>query len=513
MEVALRQYPLLLAILLPLCLCACSGQPLFPDQPPRVPSQHLQPPADATLAVASRRLTTTRPGQSGVYPVTSAHNALAVRLEAIRAAESSIDIQYFIFRRDETGLLLILELLHAADRGVRVRFLLDDFTTGDAAEILAALQQHPNIEVRLFNPFPHKAPRPLEFFADFGRLQRRMHNKSFTVDNRVTFIGGRNLSNKYFGIDDKVHFGDLDLVAIGAVVPDIARQFDLYWNSRYSFPVQTVFDHHADTAEKQRLLAELDYNGHQLLLSDYGRSLETSTVLATLGADDRLWYWGKTRALYDPPQKVEYPPYRNAKFAGGELMQMILGAQRQLIIISPYLLPGDEYLQPLINAAQRGVDVHILTNSLASTDVVLVHGAYRKYRKPLLEAGIHLYELSSELKYKLDNWNGVSKSLLHAKAFVVDGEWLYVGSFNLDPRSILLNTELGAIINSPQLASKIAKNFTANVRNNAYQLRLDKGEIVWHWADGSRLSREPGASFWQRVGSRLSSWLPIEHLL
>ncbi|WP_323845427.1 phospholipase D family protein [Microbulbifer magnicolonia] len=509
----MRQYPLLLLSLLSqLCLCACAGQPRFPDPPPRISSHYLEAPADAPLVQVTGRLTAAHPGQSGVYPITSAHNALAVRLAAIRAASSSIDIQYFIFRRDETGLLLTRELLQAAERGVRVRFLLDDFTTGDAGETLVALQQHANIEIRLFNPFPHNGPRALEFFADFSRLQRRMHNKSFTVDNRVTFIGGRNLSNKYFGIDKKVHFGDLELIAIGDVVPDISRQFDLYWNSPYSFPVQSVFAHRP-VPEQRRFLDELEHNGAQLLLSDYGRSVEDSPVIETLSRDAGIWYWGKTAALFDPPEKVAYPSESNGRFAGGELMRRITGARRQLIVISPYLLPGDEYLQQLIAAANRGVEVQILTNSLASTDVVLVHGAYRKYRQPLLEAGIQLYELSSALKYKLDNWSGESKSLLHAKAFVVDGQWLYVGSFNLDPRSILLNTELGLIIDSPQLATEIAGNFTDNVRNNAYRLELSGNRITWHRADGRSVDREPDASLLQRVGSRLSSWLPIEHLL
>ncbi|MFC6978166.1 phospholipase D-like domain-containing protein [Microbulbifer taiwanensis] len=179
----------------------------------------------------------------------------------------------------------------------------------------------------------------------------------------------------------------------------------------------------------------------------------------------------------------------------------------------PYLLPGDDYLQRLIAAARRGVEVQILTNSLASTDVVLVHGAYRKYRKPLLEAGIQLYEMSSDLKYKLDNWSGESKSLLHAKAYIVDGQWLYVGSFNLDHRSILLNTELGLVIHSPQLATAIAENFSANVRSNAYTLELHGDKILWRRGDGSMLGRDPGASLLQRIGSLLSSWLPIEQLL
>lgn len=510
MEAALRQYPLLL--LLQLCLCACSGQAVFPEPPPREASFQLEAPAGAPLVVITDRLTAAHPGLSGVYPVTSAHNALAVRLATIRAAQSSIDIQYFIFRRDETGLLLTRELLRAAGRGVRVRFLLDDFTTGDAGPVLVALQRHPNIEIRLFNPFPHRGPRALEFFADFSRLQRRMHNKSFTVDNRVTFIGGRNLSNKYFGIDRKVHFGDLDLVAIGAVVPDIGRQFDLYWNSPYSFPVQSVLDRRPDSAQ-QHFVAELERNGEQLLASDYGRSLQDSPVIETLSRDAGLWYWGQSRALFDPPEKVTYIPPSSSRFAGGELMGAILNARRQLIVISPYLLPGSDYLQQLVDAAGRGVEVHILTNSLASTDVVLAHGAYRKYRRPLLEAGIHLYELSSALKYKLDNWNGESKSLLHAKLFIVDGRWLYVGSFNLDHRSILLNTELGLVIESPQLATEVAQNFTGNVRNNAYKLELREGGIIWHRADGRTFRRDPGASWLQRIGSHLSSWLPIEQLL
>ncbi|MFC6978167.1 phospholipase D-like domain-containing protein [Microbulbifer taiwanensis] len=340
MEATLRQFPFLPPLLLLFCLCACSAQPVFPEPPQRTASFHREPPADAPLVQITGRLTAGHRDQSGVYPVTSAHNALAVRLATIRAAQSSIDIQYFIFRRDETGLLLTRELLRAADRGVRVRFLLDDFTTGDAGEILVALQQHPNVEIRLFNPFPHRGPRALEFFADFHRLQRRMHNKSFTVDNRVTFIGGRNLSNKYFGIDNKVHFGDLELVAIGEVVPHITRQFDLYWNSPFSFPVQAVFEQRPDGDGQRRFAEELERNGEHLLLSDYGRSLQDSPVIETLSRDADLWYWGQTRALFDPPQKVAYTPENSGQFAGGELMERITGARRQLIIISPTCCPA-----------------------------------------------------------------------------------------------------------------------------------------------------------------------------
>lgn len=500
---------LFLILLLPLCLSACAGRVRFPNPPSVEPSNSLEPPADAPLVKITSHLGKHHPGKSGVYPVTSAHHALAVRLASIRAARSSIDIQYFIFRRDETGLLLTRELLHAAERGVRVRFLLDDFTTGDAGPVLLALARHPNIEMRLFNPFPHRAPRNLELLADFRRLHRRMHNKSFTVDNRVTFIGGRNLSNKYFGIDKSDSFGDLDLVAIGAAVPEIARQFDIYWNSVFSFPVSVVLAHKTPA----RLGRALEQQAQQLLDSDYGRSLLEFPLIDRLSRDAGLWYWVQARALYDPPHKIAARPASSASFAGGELMDIITGARRQLVVISPYVLPGEEYLQRLLAAARRGVEIHILTNSLASTDVALMHGAYRKYRKPLLAAGVHLYELASDLKYKLDNWNGESRSLLHAKLFAIDGKHLYVGSFNLDPRSVLLNTELGLLVDSPQLTAAVADNFIRNVRRNAHTLELHGNRLRWRAPSGQLYRRDPGASWLQRLGSRLSSWLPLESLL
>lgn len=510
MDVTLRRC---IALLLLVLLCACTRQAIFPDPPARPESLHSQGPANSELARVVDRLTASHPEQSGVYPVTSAHNALAVRIAAVRAARRSIDIQYFIFRRDESGMLLTHELIDAAERGVRVRFLLDDFTTGTADTLLLALQQHPNIEIRLFNPFPHKSLRPVEFFTDFCRLHRRMHHKSFTIDGRVSFIGGRNLSNKYFGIDKEVVFGDMDLLAIGAVVPAIARQFDLYWNSRYSFPLYSVFPERPTSEEQHRLLAELQRNTHTLMASDYGQGLLQSPVIDALSRDDHLWYWGRVQLLSDPPQKVETPATTRAHFAADELLQEIDRAREQLIIISPYFLPGDYYLQKIIAATARGVEVHILTNSLASSDLSLMHGPYMKYRRPLLEAGVHLHEMSSQLTYKLDNWNGTSRSLLHAKVFVIDQQRVYVGSFNLDHRSIKLNTELGAMIYSERLAREFSRNYTANVADNAYRVRLRNGKLEWLGADGKVVTTEPDASLLQKMGAFFSSWLPIEHLL
>lgn len=505
--------PLSAYLLSVLCLSACSGQAVFPEPPARTASYRIAAPADTPLARTVRRLSAGRDGLTGVYPVTSARNALATRLAAIRAARSSIDVQYFIFRRDETGLLFVRELVRAAERGVRVRFLLDDFTTGNADRVLLALAQLPNIEIRLFNPFPHRGPRAVEFFTDFPRLNRRMHNKSLTVDGSVSFIGGRNLSNKYFGIDHEINFGDLDMLTIGAAVGEISRQFDRYWNSDYSFPVTSAIAYHIDTRERQQLMAELDGNAAQLLDSDYGHSLKLSPVIRALSRDAGLWYWAPVQLLCDPPRKVAFPPEQQRLFAGAELMRHIVGAQREIVLISPYFLPGENYLRALLAAARRGVEIHILTNSLASTDVTLVHGAYRKYREPLLRAGVHLYELSSRLKYKQDNWNGDSRSLLHAKAFIIDKREIYVGSFNLDHRSMLLNTELGLLINSPQLAAEVTDNFIHNVRHNAYTLRLNGNRVEWQRADGALLHREPDATPWQRLGSIVSSWLPLEPLL
>lgn len=513
----MADYPLralLLVLLLGLSACTCPRGPgAFPAPPERQLSRALQPAADAPLAAATRRLAAGHPGETGVYPVTSAHNALAVRLATVRAARHSIDIQYFIFRRDETGLLLTHELVDAADRGVRVRFLLDDFTTRAERTALAALDHHPNIEIRLFNPFPHKGPRPVEFFTDFCRLHRRMHNKSFTVDNRVSFIGGRNLGNKYFGIDGGQVFGDLDLLTIGAAVGDISSQFDRYWNSPYSFPVRSVFTRPVSRARRVAFLRELQQNTHSLLATDYGRGLLESPVIPRLRDAPRLWYWSPAEMLADPPHKIAVASRNSDVFASRELLQWIRGARSELVIISPYLLPDDAFLDALLAAARRGVRVQILTNSLSSVDLVLVYGAYRKYREPLLRAGIQLYEFSGDLNYKLDNWRGTSRSLLHAKLVVVDRQALYVGSFNLDHRAIRHNTELGLVLHSGRLAREFTDNFSRNVRNNAYELWLEEGELRWRNGSGKTYRRPPETSLLRRWGARVSGWLPLEHLL
>ncbi|SDJ94433.1 phospholipase D-like domain-containing protein [Microbulbifer yueqingensis] len=513
----MADYPLRvlrLVLLFSLTACTCPHGPgRFPSPPEREASRVLQPGTDAPLVTATRRLSADHPGETGVYPVTSAHNALAVRLATIRAARYSIDIQYFIFRRDETGLLLTHELIDAADRGVRVRFLLDDFTTRSARTALAALDHHPNVEVRLFNPFPHKGPRPVEFFSDFCRLHRRMHNKSFTVDNRVSFIGGRNLSNKYFGIDGGQVFGDLELVTIGAAVDEISLQFDHYWNSHYSFPVRSVFAGAASPGHQAAFLRELQDNTHALLATDYGQQLLESPVIPKLRDEPQLWYWSPAEVLVDPPRKVSLTPQVSNGFASRKLLEWIRGARSELVIISPYLLPDAAYLDALLAAARRGVRVQILTNSLSSADVALVYGAYRKYRRPLLRAGIQLYELSGKLNYKLDNWRGTSRSLLHAKLLVVDRRALYVGSFNLDHRSVLHNTELGLLLQSGRLAQEFTDNFSRNVRDNAYELFLDQGQVRWRDGSGRIYDHSPETSLLQRWVARVSGWLPLEHLL
>ncbi|KUJ83496.1 MULTISPECIES: phosphatidylserine/phosphatidylglycerophosphate/cardiolipin synthase family protein [Microbulbifer] len=459
------------------------------------------------------RLTAAHPGQTGVYPVTTAQDALAVRLAAVRAAQRSVDIQYFIFRRDESGRLLTHELVDAADRGVRVRFLLDDFTTGDSIPLLAALDQHDNIEVRLFNPFPKRSTRAIELLADFCRLQRRMHNKAFTVDGRVTFIGGRNLSDKYFGIDNQQVFHDLDMITIGASLPAINRQYDVYWNSPFSFPLRTVVAGSLYRNHRAERYSELQQSAHRLLSSEYGQSLQQSPIIPALTASDELWYWGTAEVLVDPPQKIAAPAGGRARYASDRLMRAITGADHRLIIISPYMLPGQYYFQALLEAAKRGVEIHLLTNSLASSDLVLVHGPYHKYRIPMLRAGIHLYEMSATLDFENNHWHEDSRSLLHAKLFAMDERLIYAGSFNLDQRSLYLNTELGLLLDSPELAEKITNNFVANIKDNAFALSLHEGALVWTAPDGSILHRDPGASSLQRLGARLSSWLPIEHLL
>lgn len=468
-------------------------------------------------AIASQR--EAHPGLSGIYPLGSPLDAFAARMLMLRAAEHSLDLQYYIWRNDLTGALLFDALREAADRGVRVRLLLDDQNTSGLDGVLAALNSHANIEVRLFNPYAIRSARALQFVGDFSRLNRRMHNKSLTVDNQITLIGGRNMGDAYFGATDEVVFADMDVMAVGPVVGDMSTDFDRYWAAVSSYPAERLLP--ATAPDALAVLADRAARfADNPMASNYVSALQASAFVAQLKAGDLPLVWASTRMVSDPPEKALGK--RSSRPHLARSLGAVIGqTTRSLQIVSPYFVPTSAGTEALVALRQQGVQVSVLTNSLEATDVSVVHAGYAKHRQALLRAGVRLYELrrdSGAPKAALfTGWVGSSAASLHAKTFVVDGERLFVGSFNFDPRSAVLNTELGFVIESPAMASKVAAAFDRAIPERAYELRLTDGDtITWiERADGltTTHTREPGAGPLQRMVIGLLSLLPIDWLL
>ena len=460
------------------------------------------------------------PQRSGLHTLPDPLEAFAARMLLAHAAERSLDVQYYIWRGDQTGTLLLQALVAAADRGVRVRLLLDDGGTAGLDRELAALAQHPGIEVRLFNPFVLRWPKPIGYVTDFARANRRMHNKSFTADNQATIIGGRNVGDEYFGATDGVLFSDLDVLAIGPVVPDVSKDFDRYWASPSSWPAQAIVP-----AVTSAELAELRADAIRIEASDaahaYTQAVRQTPFIAHLLDQKLALEWSHVQIVSDDPAKGLAKAKRSGLLV--DQLHRVLGTpQRSVSLVSPYFVPTASGTEALARLSQSGVAVRVMTNAYEATDVPLVHAGYAKHRKELLQSGVALYEMqrlappNKEQRPRL-NPLGSSGSSLHAKTFAVDGERAFVGSFNFDPRSALLNTELGFVIDSPMLAGQIEKAFNTEVPQRSYTLKLSQaGDIEWHTTGTTPpavLTTEPGSSWWSRAGMVFFSWLPIDWLL
>jgi len=470
-------------------------------------------------------------GESGFRLLTRSTNALMSRVALADHAQRSIDLQYYIFQNDATGRLLAQRLLAAADRGVRVRILLDDISVSNEDRLLDALDAHENIEVRLFNPFstrnPSTAAKIGQFLLEGSRLNRRMHNKSFIVDNTAAIIGGRNIGDGYFDAASETNFRDLDLVAIGPVVREASRIFDQYWNCDAAYPV-TAFRNARDTqADLVQLRRALGRDARAFAQSDYAQaSLEDFPDGAT--ADRRgAWFWGPAVVVADQPEKINSRDDDPALRIGPQLKTMIDAAQREVAIMSPYFIPGDSGTRFLAALARRGVRTQIVTNSLASTDEPAAHAAYAHYRRRLLEAGVELYELRPAPGAPQPvTARGTSAGIsLHAKAIIVDRTHVFIGSLNMDQRSKLLNTEMGVIIDSPPLAAAVLEFFDAAilpedafhvVLGNAADAAVDTRKMSWLWSEHGITKSEqsdPGVSAKRRLEVLVTGLLPIEGLL
>lgn len=458
-------------------------------------------------------------GTSGVYLLSNPRDAFATRVLLAKAAERTLDVRYYIWHNDISGRLLMEALREAADRGVRVRLLLDDNNTSGLDDALAALNAHRNVEVRLFNPFVIRRARAFGYLTDFRRLNRRMHNKSFTADNQATIIGGRNVGDEYFGATNGVLFVDLDVMAVGPVVHEVSRDFDRYWASDSSYPIDRLIPL-AATALLARGALHSALPEPDPATEAYRRAIRGSLFVRELTEGRLPLEWAATRLVSDDPLKG-LGRAAPESLVRSRLRTIIGEPTGQVDLVSPYFVPTAPGASSLATMAKRRVTVRVLTNSLQATDVSVVHAGYAKRRKHLLEAGVLLYELrqssaTSDTRKHIVRF-GSSGSSLHAKTFSVDRSRVFVGSFNFDPRSAKLNTEMGFIIESPRLAARVHDTLNRGLLADAFEVRLSRsGGIQWiEHREGQLVSHdtEPGTTLWQRALIGFLSVLPIEWLL
>jgi putative cardiolipin synthase len=492
----------------------------LPDLEPRTPSMTLQATAGTRLGRAVAPLLAAHPGTSGFAGLVQGRDAFAARDRLAAAADRTLDIQYYIWHAVMSGMLLFDAVCQAADLGVRVLLLLDDNNTRGLHPILAALDSHPGIEVRLFNPFTHRRLRYLGYLTDFARLNRRMHNKSFTADNQATIIGGRNVGDEYFGAGEEPLFLDLDVLAVGPVVNDVSADFDRYWASASSYPAGRIIE--PPTAASIAMVADSASRvrrGPDAMA--YLQALESRPFVQALLTGTIEFEWADARMLSDDPAKGLGRAPEDGLLV--DRLREVLGAPTsELELVSPYFVPGSAGVEALATLVREGVSITILTNSLEATDVAAVHAGYAKRRKPLLEAGVRLFELKraaadTRAILRDQGLTGSSASSLHAKTFSVDRRRVFIGSFNFDPRSHRLNTEMGFVIASPALARRIADGFAREIPGRSYEVRLaPSGRVEWvePLEQGETVHfQEPGTCAWQRALVGLLSLLPIEWLL
>jgi len=459
------------------------------------------------------------PGVSGFELLDSNEDGLRWRLALIDSARQSVDIQYYLWYGDTAGRLLVKRVLDAADRGVKVRILVDDLNTviSDAStvalgdKVAALIEEHPDIEIRLFNPWTSRdlGGRLGESASQFERVNQRMHNKSMIVDNRAVIIGGRNIGDEYMGLHAEFNFHDLDVLGIGPVARQASEVFDEYWNSEWVMPVSALNLSATDSEQDEAYAQLLHHLNGARSIANF--ALEPQAWSAELAALQERLHAGTSEVVSDYPAGniIEHVMLQRQQ-------EMILSAQEELLIVNAYIIPAQRGMSLLRELDGRGVDANILTNSLASHDVPAVNSHYKQWRKPILETGAKLYEMRHDAAIQplvADTPPTHAKFMgLHSKAMAVDGKRVYIGSMNFDPRSASINTEMGAFIESPGLAKALAALIRRDIQpENSWEVTLDtKGQLVWS-DDKEVVTRQPARNWWQRVQDVFFMTFPKEY--
>ncbi len=502
----------LVLLLLVLLATGCAS---LPDDYPRSESVAMQ---DYQYTPVGQKFTADEvehPGDSGFAIVRYGRNAFNVRIAMTDVAEKTLDLQVYIWEADETGRILAERLVRAANRGVRIRLLVDDMGIGASDESIAAIDAHTNIEIRIFNPFVNRGAKMLGFLTDMNRVNHRMHNKIMVVDNSVAVVGGRNLGDHYFAVNPDTNFRDLDIAAVGPVVRDISDVFDHFWNGKWSIPIAALVERPYTEDDLQLVVAILK---ERIATGDYPYSADEEVIatLAILADLKDTMVWAQGKVVWDDPATIGETG-ETSKLKEG-FHSKLDTVQESLIIESAYFIIGEGGVARAKELVDKGVRVRVLTNSLVSNDVLAAHAGHASYRKQLLAVGAELYELRADSGVIQKTWSGDSKAGLHTKAMVFDEESLFIGSYNLDPRSGNINTEAGLYVESPELAAQLLAYMDEGILpENSYHLMLNEDDdLVWITEDDGvavYFDKDPLSTFWQRFMSGFIGILPVESQL
>ena len=466
---------------------------------------------------------------SGFHIMTTGSESFAMRLGMVQAAREAIDLQYYSIDNDTTANLLLEALLLAAERGVRVRFLIDNITLSKVKNTFSLLDANENIQIKVFNPFVTRADslakRITLLFTDLSRMNRRMHNKAMVSDKTLAIIGGRNLGDEYFEEHTDRMFRDIDILTAGKVTAEIAESFEDYWNHRLAVDIVDLHPRGIAGNKKDALRHKLKAHWQKMQEEEKNQELLSVDLANKLERNAVPFIWAEAEMVADPPEKMDAEPEAARSKPLDCLKKLLQSATQEFIAVSPYFVPKKEGVNKIVELQERGVKVKILTNSLASTDVVAVHTGYAPHRLALLEAGVELFELEAvggkRPRQRLIGKSAPAHAGLHAKVYVVDRKEVIVGSFNLDPRGVSLNTEMAVVIHSQALAKQILEAFDkVTTPDTSYRLTLEqkgrKPRITWHAQEKGRdvqFSHEPRAGLWRRVEAYFIGKLPIENNL
>jgi len=510
--------PVTSAWILTAALLLLGGCASLPDDFEQVPSHGWPQPHDTRLGAFIDETAPADRSLSGVELLANPGEAFSTRFAIAAFAEKTLDMQYYLWKGDLSGQLLMWRALQAADRGVRVRFLIDDIFHSLSDEVYAMLDSHPNFEVRVFNPMANRGmAKNLNYLVNKQQLNHRMHNKIFLADNAVAVLGGRNIGNDYFGIDTKANFFDLDVLTVGEGAIQAGAAFDEYWNSKKAVPISVLHDKNFTTEELNAAREKLNQSLINLDAVPYAVAMEETETLENMKRWREKLIWTEARVVVDPLERFDgQGESAIVEFAAHHVADL----DHEFIAQSAYLIPAPSGIENMARQVDRGIRVRLLTNSLMSNNHLTAHSGYMKYRKPMLEAGVELHELRADAAlrehFKAFEDDEEVPAGIHTKAFVIDNEQALIGSFNFDPRSRDLNSEIGLVVTDKEFAAQVVAEMNQDFDPaNSYRLFLnEKGKIRWEIKnpDGTLTiyKHDPGASIWKRMGARILSWLPIE---